>query len=191
MTKPYKSSFKMRSITTAAIMKNEIATEMKVTAAIKKREEWMSDGNKWDTITPGRVPPTGIKYMVVDVETHDWKDGGPRNGRIVEIAWMVFDRDMKCLESKQYLLKPHGYDKIAQKATSVHGIQQNVLLEMALILIWFLKNLLQLSASYQMMAVSSRIIWNTKTRSLSAISTKNNRICGVMLLSVTLGILNY
>jgi len=122
MTKPYESSFKMRSITTAATMK-EIATEMKVTAAIKKREEWMSDGNKWDTITPGRVPPTGIKYMVVDVETHDWKDGGgSRDGRIVEIAWMVFDRDMKCLESKQYLLKPHGYDKIAQKATSVHGI---------------------------------------------------------------------
>jgi len=39
---------------------------------------------------------------------------------------MVFDHNynMKCLESKQYLLKPHshGYDKIAQKATSVHGI---------------------------------------------------------------------
>ena len=122
MTKPYESSFKMRSITTAATMKKEITTEMKVTAAIKKREEWMSDGNKWDTVTPGRVPPTGIKYMVVDVETHDWKDGGPRNGRIVEIAWMVFDRDMKCIESKQYLLKPHGYDKIAQKATAVHGI---------------------------------------------------------------------
>jgi len=43
-----------------------------------------------------------IKYIVVDVETHDWKDGGPRNGRIVEIAWMLFDRDMKCIESKQY-----------------------------------------------------------------------------------------
>ena len=122
MTKPYESSFKMRSITTAATMKKEITTKMKVTAAIKKREEWMSDDNKWDTVTPGRVPPTGIKYMVVDVETHDWKDGGSRDGRIVEIAWMVFDRDMKCLESKQYLLKPHGYDKIAQKATSVHGI---------------------------------------------------------------------
>ena len=122
MTKPYESSFKMRSITTAATMK-EIRTEMKVTAAIKKREEWMSDGNKWDTVTPGRVPPTGIKYMVVDLETHDWKDGGgSRDGRIVEIAWMVFDRDMKCLESKQYLLKPHGYDRIAQKATAVHGI---------------------------------------------------------------------
>jgi len=64
MTKPYESSFKMRSITTAATMK-EIRTEMKVTAAIKKREEWMSDGNKWDIVTPGRVPPTGIKYMVV------------------------------------------------------------------------------------------------------------------------------
>ena len=189
MTKPYESSFKMRSIATAATMKKEITTEMKVTAAIKKRVEWMSDGNKWDTVAPGRVPPTGIKYMVVDVETHDWKDGGgSRDGRIVEIAWMVFDRDMKCLESKQYLLKPHGYDKIAQKATSVHDY---VLLEMALILIWFLMNLLQLSASSQMMAVSSRIIWNTKTRSLSAISTKNNRICGVMLLNVTLGILNY
>ena len=123
MTKPYESSFKMRSIATAATMKKEITTEMKVTAAIKKREEWMSDGNKWDTVAPGRVPPTGIKYMVVDVETHDWKDGGgSRDGRIVEIAWMVFDRDMKCLESKQYLLKPHGYDRIAQKATAVHGI---------------------------------------------------------------------
>ena len=123
MTKPYESSFKMRSIATAATMKKEITTEMKVTAAIKKRVEWMSDGNKWDTVAPGRVPPTGIKYMVVDVETHDWKDGGgSRDGRIVEIAWMVFDRDMKCLESKQYLLKPHGYDKIAQKATAVHGI---------------------------------------------------------------------
>ena len=123
MTKPYESSFKMRSIATAATMKKEITTEMKVTAAIKKRVEWMSDGNKWDTVAPGRVPPTGIKYMVVDVETHDWKDGGgSRDGRIVEIAWMVFDRDMKCLESKQYLLKPHGYDKIAQKATAYHGI---------------------------------------------------------------------
>ena len=27
---------------------------------------------------------------------------------------MVFDRDMKCIESKQYLLKPHEYDKITQ-----------------------------------------------------------------------------
>jgi len=55
MTKPYESSFKMRSITTAATMK-ESRTEMKVTAAIKKRAEWMSDGNKWDTVTPGRDP---------------------------------------------------------------------------------------------------------------------------------------
>jgi len=45
----------MRSITTAATMK-ESRTEMKVTAAIKKRAEWMSDGNKWDTVTPGRDP---------------------------------------------------------------------------------------------------------------------------------------
>ena len=128
MTKPYKSSFKMRSITTAAIMKKEIATEMKVTAAIKKREEWISDGNKWDTITPGRVPPTGIKYMVVDVETHDWLPPPDQNkydvSRIVEIAWKLFSGDTgDCLESKQYLIKPYGtYKEIARKATAVHGI---------------------------------------------------------------------
>jgi len=117
----------MRSITTAATMK-EITTEMKVTAAIKKREEWMSDGNKWDTITPGRVPPTGIKYMVVDLETHDWLPPPDQNkydtGRIVEIAWKLFSGDTgDCLESKQYLIKPYGtYKEIARKATAVHGI---------------------------------------------------------------------
>ena len=42
---------------------------------------------------------------------------------------MVFDRDMKCIESKQYLLKPHGYDKIAQKATAVHGITTELAVE--------------------------------------------------------------
>ena len=31
---------------------------------------------------PSRDLPTDIKYIVVDVETHDWKGGGPRNGRI-------------------------------------------------------------------------------------------------------------
>ena len=128
MTKPYESSFKMRSITTAATMKKEITTKMKVTAAIKKREEWMSDDNKWDTVTPGRVPPTGIKYMVVDLETHDWLPPPDQNkydtGRIVEIAWKLFSGDTgDCLESKQYLIKPYGtYKEIARKATAVHGI---------------------------------------------------------------------
>jgi len=126
MTKPYESSFKMRSITTAATITREIRTEMKVTAAIKKREEWMSDGNKWDTVTPGRVPPTGIKYVVVDVETHDWKHTAQSKydtGRIVEIAWKLFSDTGDCLESKQYLIKPYGtYKEIAKKATAVHGI---------------------------------------------------------------------
>ena len=122
MTKPYESLFKMRSITTAATMK-EIRTEMKVTAAIKKREEWMSDGNKWDIVTPGRVPPTGIKYMVVDVETHDWKQTAQSKydaSRIVEIAWKGFSGVGDC---KQYLIKPYGiYKQIAPKAIEVHGI---------------------------------------------------------------------
>ena len=115
---PYKLPFsatRLRSL-------NTFKSEMKLTTAVTKREKWLRDGNKWDDIMPSRDLPTNIKYIVVDVETHDWKDGGSRDGRIVEIAWMVFDCDMKCLESKQYLLKPHGYDKIAQKATAVHGI---------------------------------------------------------------------
>ena len=126
MTKPYESSFKMRSITTAATITREIRTGMKVTAAIKKREEWMSDGNKWGTVTPGRVPPTGIKYMVVDLETHDWKHTAQSKydtGRIVEIAWNLLSDTGDCLESKQYLIKPYGtYKEIAPKATEVHGI---------------------------------------------------------------------
>jgi len=116
---PYKLPF---SATRLSRSLNTFKSEMKLTTAVTKREKWPHDGNKWDDIMPSRDLPTNIKYIVVDVETHDWKDSGPRNGRIVEIAWMVFDRDMKCIESKQYLLKPHGYDKIAQKATAVHGI---------------------------------------------------------------------
>ena len=127
MTKPYESPFKMRSITTAATITKEIRTEMKVAAAIKKREEWMSDGNKWDTVIPGRVPPTGIKYVVVDLETHDWLPPPDQNyydvSRIVEIAWKGFSGVGDCLESKQYLVKPYGtYKQIAKKATEVHGI---------------------------------------------------------------------
>ena len=69
--------------------------------AVTKREKWLRDGNKWDDIVPDRELHCNVMYMVVDVETHDWKDSGPRNGVIVEMAWMVFDRDMKCIESKQ------------------------------------------------------------------------------------------
>ena len=80
---------------------NAFKSEMKLTTAITKCEKWLRDGNKWDDIMPSRDLPTNIKYIVVDVETHDWKDGGPCNGRIVEIAWMVFDCNMKCIESKR------------------------------------------------------------------------------------------
>ena len=123
---PYKLPF---SATRLPRSLNTFKSEMKLTTAVTKREKWLRDGNKWDDIMPSRDLPTNIKYIVVDVETHDWKDAGSRDGRIVEIAWMVFDCDMKCLESKQYLLKPHGYDKIAQKATAVHGITTELAVE--------------------------------------------------------------
>ena len=93
--------------------------------AIKAREEWLIH-NGWSSVTTGASAtklPDNIKYMVVDVETHNWKEGtNVPDGRIVEIAWKLVSDEGNCLESKQYLLKPHGYNEIAQKATEVHGI---------------------------------------------------------------------
>ena len=88
--------------------------------ALNQRKKWLEDNN-WNDITPGRELPSNIKYMVVDIETHDWlpdhlvKDDDKDNdelrygtGRIVEIAWMLFNASGKCLESKRYLIKPYG-----------------------------------------------------------------------------------
>jgi len=62
--------------------------------------------------------------MVLDLETHDWKCNDPllAHGNIVEIAWQLFSDLGKCLESRQYLIKPYGYAVIAEKATRLHGI---------------------------------------------------------------------
>ena len=103
--------------------------------ALNQRKKWLGDNN-WNDITPGRELPSNIKYMVVDIETHDWlpdhlvkdddKDSDELRygtGRIVEIAWMLFNVSGECLESKRYLIKPYGtYKEIAIKATEVHGI---------------------------------------------------------------------
>ena len=39
--------------------------------AVKDREEWLKT-NQWDTISATRHVPLHVKYVVVDVETHDW-----------------------------------------------------------------------------------------------------------------------
>lgn len=81
------------------------------------------NGNQWDNIRPERELPRDIKYVVVDVETHDWSNNKHEViGCVVEIAWMLFDSGGNCLESKKYLLKPYGYDSISPKATRCHGI---------------------------------------------------------------------
>ena len=54
----------MRLSTTAAVF-DKYKPELKIATAIKKRENWLSDGNKWDTITPGRIPPM-ISYLDLD-----------------------------------------------------------------------------------------------------------------------------
>ena len=97
-----------------------------LTKAVTKRHEWMSSGNVWDSIVEDRELPSNVKYMVVDLETHDWKHTAQSRydtGRMVEIAWKLFSDTGDCLESKQYLIKPYGtYKQIAKKATEVHGI---------------------------------------------------------------------
>ena len=99
--------------------------------AIKDREEWLKT-NQWDTISIGRHIPSNVKYVVVDVETHDWNifDYNDRSeSRVVELAWMLIDNKGEYIESKQYLLKPHGYKEISNKAVDVHGITTNHVIE--------------------------------------------------------------
>lgn len=87
----------------------------------KLRAKWISRGNSWSTVLPGRELPSNIKYVVVDVETHDW--GNECISRIVEIAWSVYDVAGNKLESKQYLLQPYaGYTQISDEAKNFHGI---------------------------------------------------------------------
>ena len=88
----------------------------------RERAAWLRQGNTWDKVeTLDREIPNKIKYMVVDVETHDWDDK-KFMGRIVEIAWMLCDEEEKQLESRQYLVKPYGYTEISSKARECHGI---------------------------------------------------------------------
>ena len=61
--------------------------------ARKVRLMWLQD-NCWDVISPSTTLPANIKYVVVDVETHDWDDSGlsaRSSGRIVEIAWLLYN----------------------------------------------------------------------------------------------------
>ena len=130
---PYKLPFSATRLSRSFV---QAQTQMKMNTAVKKREKWLHDGNKWDVIVPDRKIPGNVKYMVVDIETHDWlpdhlvKDEDKDNdelrygtGRVVEIAWKLFSGKDDCLESKQYLIKPYGtYKNIVKKATKVHGI---------------------------------------------------------------------
>jgi len=127
---PYKLPFSATRLSRSFV---RIQTQRNINTAVKKREKWLRGGNKWDDIMPSRDLPTNIKYIVVDVETHDWKCKDPllADGHIVEIAWKLFSDTGDCLESRQYLVKPYGsYKEIAPKATEVHGITTSVHLNM-------------------------------------------------------------
>ena len=91
------------------------------------RKKWQIN-NQWDKYTKGRDLPSSFKYVVVHTKSHQWLSSLPNvhdrpSGCIVEISWMLFDDEENCIESKQYLLKPHSYDEINRMATrESHGI---------------------------------------------------------------------
>jgi len=91
------------------------------------RKKWQGN-NQWDKYTEGRDLPLSFKYVVIHTKSHQWLSSLSNfhdrpSGCIVEIAWMLFDDEENCIESKQYLLKPQGYDEIDRKATTdSHGI---------------------------------------------------------------------
>jgi len=106
---PYKLPFSATRLSRSFV---QAQTLMKMNTAVKKREKWLHDGNKWDVIVPDRKIPGNVKYMVVDIETHDWTHRDPllASGCIVEIAWnwKLFSDTGDCLESKQCLIKPYA-----------------------------------------------------------------------------------
>jgi len=91
------------------------------------RKKWQSN-NQWDKYTEGRDLPSSYKYVAVHTKSHQWLSSLPNvhdrpSGCIVEISWMLYDDEENCIESKQYLLKPHSYDEINRMATrESHGI---------------------------------------------------------------------
>lgn len=100
------------------------STPITCNRAVKDREEWLKT-NQWDTISATRHVPLHVKYVVVDVETHDWNAfdyNDHSKSRIVEIAWLAYDATGEVVDSKQYLIKPYGYESISRKATELHGI---------------------------------------------------------------------
>ena len=113
---PYRSPFPMR-------LKGFIRPSQAQTL----RKKWQGN-NQWDKYTEGGDLPSSFKYVVVHTKSHQWLSSLPNfhdrpSGCIVEIAWMLFDDEENCIESKQYLLKPQGYDEIDRKATTdSHGI---------------------------------------------------------------------
>lgn len=96
-------------------------------------------GESWPVakleFSPGSAeePDDSVMYVTVDVETHDWKDCSRRTqenyiGRIVEIAWVLYDVRGNVVEEKCHLVRPEGY-VIAEKATQIHGITTEVALK--------------------------------------------------------------
>ena len=61
---PYKLPYSATRLSRSFV---QVQTQM----TVKKREKWLHDGNKWDVIVPDRKIPGNVKYMVIDIETHN------------------------------------------------------------------------------------------------------------------------
>jgi len=102
------------------------------TAAPRINQTWDSIDDNTDGVAANLEK---LKFVVLDVETHDWADGityvtrSNCIGRVVEIGWIALDSDGNELTKKRYLLKPHGYQYIQRKAADYHGITTRCAIE--------------------------------------------------------------
>lgn len=73
-----------------------------------------------------------VRYVAVDVETHDWVRCVRREdyiGRIIQIAWVSYNNIGKVLDKKSHLIKPVGFT-ISRKAEQYHHITNETALRL-------------------------------------------------------------
>jgi hypothetical protein len=109
-------------------------------SSMENSEEAMeeSQGNEINVVTLKGIESstdndsTLVRYIAVDVETHDWCKWNSRDdyiGRIIQLAWVSYNVQGRVLEKKCHLIKPIGFE-ISRKAEQYHHITNKMALEL-------------------------------------------------------------
>jgi DNA polymerase III epsilon subunit-like protein len=115
----YNSEDEQHSITTSSAMEESQGNEINVVTLKSVQSSTDNDS-------------TLVRYVAVDVETHDWCKWNSREdyiGRIIQIAWVSYNVQGRVLEKKCHLIKPIGFE-ISRKAEQYHHITNKMALEL-------------------------------------------------------------